>query len=324
MYFIFQRQYKKYHLRFVLEYENVYLLYLYAKGSVKLYYFGSVKKANYLITMIIMIFAIVIIFGLLIGEPLKCDDISSKATDFATFHLTSISLTTEQNNNNNTTSGSSGSIEHHGNSSSIIFQIINGIAIWIYTYGYIGIFFAALLENLFPPIPSELIFPLAGFTANIKGLGLIEGAIGMALAGAAGSTIGAIIIYFISYKIGIPIILKLGRYVGIREKEISKTKHWFDKHGSKAVFFGRLAPGIREIISIPAGIEKMNLTKFIIFTFAGSSIWSIFLTLVGFYLGEAWNRFYDKYSFIFDILAIIIIIGIIVAIIIRHYKSKTN
>src|SRR3954451_3402907 len=318
MYFIFQRQYKKYHLRFVLEYENVYLLYLYAKGSVKLYYFGSVKKANYLITMIIMIFAIVIIFGLLIGEPLKYDDISSKATDFATFHLTSISLTTEQNNT------SSSSIEHHGNSSSIIFQIINGIAIWIYTYGYIGIFFAALLENLFPPIPSELIFPLAGFTANIKGLGLIEGAIGMALAGAAGSTIGAIIIYFISYKIGIPIILKLGRYVGIKEKEISKTKHWFDKHGSKAVFFGRLAPGIRELISIPAGIEKMNLTKFIIFTFAGSSIWSIFLTLVGFYLGEAWNRFYDKYSFIFDILAIIIIIGIIVAIIIRHYKSKTN
>jgi len=288
--------------------------------SVKLYYFGSVKKINYLITLIIMIFAIVIIFGLLIGEPLKYDDIFSKATDFATFHLTSISLTTEQNNN--TTSSSS--IEHHGNSSSIISQIINGIVIWIYTYGYIGIFFAALLENLFPPIPSELIFPLAGFTANIKGLGLIEGAIGMALAGAAGSTIGAIIIYFISYKIGMPIILKLGRYVGIREKEISKTKHWFDKHGSKAVFFGRLAPGIREIISIPAGIEKMNLTKFIIFTFAGSSIWSIFLTLVGFYLGEAWNKFYYKYSFIFDMLAIIIIIGIIVAIIIRHYKSKIH
>jgi len=269
-----------------------------------------------------MIFAIVIIFGLLIGEPLKYDDIFSKATDFATFHLTSISLTTEQNNNTTTTSSSS--IEYHGNSSSIISQIINGIVIWIYIYGYIGIFFAALLENLFPPIPSELIFPLAGFTANIKGLGLIEGAIGMALAGAAGSTIGAIIIYFISYKIGMPIILKLGRYVGIREKEISKTKHWFDKHGSKAVFFGRLAPGIREIISIPAGIEKMNLTKFIIFTFAGSSIWSIFLTLVGFYLGEAWNKFYDKYSFIFDMLAIIIIIGIIVAIIIRHYKSKIH
>ena len=205
--------------------------------------------------MIIMIFAIVIIFGLLIGEPLKYDDIFSKATDFATFHLTSISLTIEQNNNNTTSS-----IEHHGNSS-IISQIINGIVIWIYTYGYIGIFFAALLENLFPPIPSELIFPLAGFTANIKGLGLIEGAIGMALAGSTGSTIGAIIIYFISYKIGMPIILKLGRYVGIREKEISKTKHWFDKHGSKAVFFGRLAPGIREIISIPAGIGEDELNQ---------------------------------------------------------------
>src|SRR6185312_16237057 len=99
--------------------------------SVKLYYFGSVKKINYLITMIIMIFAIVIIFGLLIEEPLKYDDIFSKATDFATFHLTSISLTTEQNTTTTTTTTSSSSIEHHGNSSSIISQIINGIVIWI-------------------------------------------------------------------------------------------------------------------------------------------------------------------------------------------------
>ena len=68
----------------------------------------------------------------------------------------------------------------------------------------------------------------------------------------------------------------------------------------------------------------MNFSKFIIFTFAGSSIWSIFLTLIGFYLGDAWNRFYDKYSFIFDILALIVMIGIIVAIIIRHYKNKIN
>ena len=117
------------------------------------------------------------------------------------------------------------------------------------------------------------------------------------------------------------IILKFGKYIGIREKEIDKAKQWFDKNGTKAVFFGRLAPGIRKVISIPAGIEKMNLTKFIIFTFAGSSIWSIFLILVGFYLGGAWNRFYDKYSFIFFILVIIIIIRIIV-VIIRHYKNK--
>ena len=92
-----------------------------------------------------MIFAIVIVFRLLIGEPLKYNDISSKATDFATFHLTSISLTIEQNNNNTTSS-----IEHHGNSS-IISQIINGIAIWIYTYGYIGIFLQHYIITFFHP-----------------------------------------------------------------------------------------------------------------------------------------------------------------------------
>ena len=170
------------------------------------------------------------IFGLLIGESLIYN-ISSKVTNIVILDLTSISSTTQQNTSSIV----------HGNSSSIISQIIDGITIWISAYGYIGIFAAALLENLFPPIPSELIFPLAGFTANIKGLGL-DGAIGMALVGAAGSTFGAIIIYFISYKIGMPIILKLGRYVGIREKEIKNTKHWFDKHGSKAVFLGRLVP----------------------------------------------------------------------------------
>jgi membrane protein DedA with SNARE-associated domain len=265
-----------------------------------------------------MIFGIVIIFGILLVDSIT-NDIISKVKDPVTFHFTFISSNIGENNITSTNS-----VSHHGNSSSIISQIINGITIWISKYGYIGIFFAALLENLFPPVPSELIFPLAGFTANIKGLGLIEGAIGMALVGAAGSTLGAIIIYFLSYKIGIPVIKRYGKYIGIREKDIHKTKQWFDKHGSKAVFFGRLAPGIREIISIPAGIEKMDFTKFIIFTFAGSLIWSIFLTLVGFYLGHAWNRFYEKYSFIFGIFALVIVVGIVVAIIIRYHKSKTN
>jgi len=150
---------------------------------------------------------------------------------------------------------------------SLIPNVVNVTTSWIAEYGYIGVFIAALVENLFPPIPSELIFPLAGVTAFTKDLGFIEGVIGMSLAGAAGSTVGAIIIYYISRKIGRVAILKLGNRIGIGEKELENSEIWFDKHGSVAVFFGRMAPGIRELISIPAGIEKMKLSTFITFTF---------------------------------------------------------
>lgn len=207
---------------------------------------------------------------------------------------------------------------------SFVESMVNATTTWIADYGYAGVFFAALLENLFPPIPSELVFPLAGFTAYSKNLGLVEGALGMAIMGAAGSTVGAIMIYYASRQIGRPIILRYGRYIGIGKEELEKTEEWFERHGQSAVFFGRMAPGIREIVSIPAGIQKMRLSLFILFTFAGSLVWCVFLTLVGFYAGKAWNRFYDKYSITFDIMAVVIVIGIVLGIVFRHYKTKRN
>ena len=205
---------------------------------------------------------------------------------------------------------------------SLIPNLVNVTTSWIAEYGYMGVFTAALIENLFPPIPSELIFPLAGITAYTKNLGFIEGVIGMSLAGAAGSTVGALIIYHISRRIGRVAILKLGNRIGIGEKELEKSEKWFDKHGSAAVFFGRMAPGIRELISIPAGIEKMKLSMFITFTFAGSFVWCTFLTTIGFFIGEVWSNLYEKYSFVFDLVAIIVIVGIIGGISYRFYKNK--
>jgi membrane protein DedA with SNARE-associated domain len=179
-----------------------------------------------------------------------------------------------------------------------------------------------LIENLFPPIPSELIFPLAGIAAYTKDLGVLEGVIGMSLAGAAGSTVGALIIYSVSRRIGRAAILKLGNHIGIGEAELEKSEKWFSKHGSAAVFFGRMAPGIRELVSIPAGIEKMKLTTFTIFTFAGSFVWCTFLTIIGFVVGEVWSSIYEEYSFVFDLAAIIVIVGVIGWISYRFYKNK--
>jgi membrane protein DedA with SNARE-associated domain len=198
-------------------------------------------------------------------------------------------------------------------------EIISG---WIANYGYPSVFAAALLENLFPPIPSELVFPLIGFSAQTNDLG-IAGAIGMAIVGAVGSTVGAIIIYFIALKIGLPTITRIGkRYHLLSESDLKKTETWFVRHGELAVFLGRMAPGIRELISIPAGIAEMNIVRFTFFTFIGSCIWSLFLTLVGFFIGDAWIRFYGNYSQVFDIVGITLILVIIAIVAIKYYKGK--
>jgi membrane protein DedA with SNARE-associated domain len=201
-------------------------------------------------------------------------------------------------------------------------NMIEMIAGWIANYGYPSVFAAALLENLFPPIPSELVFPLVGFSAQTNDLGM-AGAIGMAIVGALGSTVGAIIIYFIALKIGLPTITRIGkRYHLLSESDLKKTETWFVRHGELAVFLGRMAPGIRELISIPAGIAEMNIVRFTFFTFIGSCIWSIFLTLVGFFIGDAWIRFYGNYSQVFDIVGITLILVIIAIVSIKYYKGR--
>ena len=195
-------------------------------------------------------------------------------------------------------------------SAGILSGILDAITGLIAEYGYPAVFAAAFLEVIFPPVPSEVIFPLVGFTAQNRGLGL-ENAIGMASVGALGSTVGAILIYFVSAKVGRMVIVRFGKRVRISEQEIEKAESWFEKYGSIAVFTARMIPGIREIISIPAGIGQMNFAKFVGYTFAGSLLWCIILTLTGYYLGEAWSKFSEQASSVFTIVTIIVIAAII-------------
>lgn len=196
-------------------------------------------------------------------------------------------------------------------SAGILSGIVDVISALIGEYGYPAVFAAAFLEVIFPPIPSEVIFPLVGFTAQNRGLGL-ENTVGMATVGALGSTVGAVLIYFISAKIGRTAIMRFGKRVRITEQEIEKAERWFEKYGSIAVFTARMIPGIREIISIPAGISHMNLAKFVGYTFAGSLLWCVILTLLGYYLGEAWSNFSDQVSYAFTIITFILIAAIVV------------
>jgi membrane protein DedA with SNARE-associated domain len=205
--------------------------------------------------------------------------------------------------------------------STFINDTVNLVTDLILNLGYLGIFTAALIETIFPIIPSELIFPLAGYVVQSQNLGIGQ-AIMYGFMGSLGSTLGAIMIYFISLKVGRAIILKIGKYLLINENKLHKSEVWFQKYGKIAVLLGRLAPGIRELISVPAGLAKMNLIPFILFTFIGSFLWSLSLTMIGFYLGEAWDEFSHESSEAFHIVAIIIIVSIIAILVYKIVIKK--
>ena len=207
------------------------------------------------------------------------------------------------------------------NFTSVIDDLINSVTNLIYNLGYLGIFTAALIETLFPIIPSELIFPLAGYIVYSQNLG-IENVIMFGFIGSLGSTLGAIIIYFIALKVGRRIVVKFGKYILLSESKLEKSEAWFEKYGKVAVLLGRLAPGIRELISIPAGLSRMNFIEFTLFTFIGSFLWSLSLTMIGYYLGNAWDKFSLESSKAFHIISFIIIISLILFFLFKLYKKR--
>jgi membrane protein DedA with SNARE-associated domain len=156
--------------------------------------------------------------------------------------------------------------------------------------GYAAIFAAMFLENLFPPIPSELIMPLGGFYVQQGRLALLP----VVLAGLLGTVLGALPWYGIGRLVNEERIERWldrhGRWIGISAKELHRSREWFNRHGTALVFWGRLVPGIRTLISVPAGVEMMPLLPFLLWTTAGSLIWTLLLTVAGLALGEGYSN----------------------------------
>ena len=151
--------------------------------------------------------------------------------------------------------------------------------------GPVGAGIAIALENVFPPLPSEVILPMAGLTASRGTFTLAEALIWTTL----GSIVGAFLLYGIGAVLGLPRLRWIAAKVPLLHPEdIDRTVEWFRRHGGKAVFFGRMIPIFRSLISIPAGVTRMPLWKFGLLTAAGSLIWNTIFVLAGFYLGEAW------------------------------------
>ncbi len=151
---------------------------------------------------------------------------------------------------------------------------------------YEGVFVAALVETIIPPIPTLAIFPTAGFLASQEGFSLLS-VIPLIILGALGATIGTTAIYLIALKLGRKILLRYLKFLKISEKKLERVETWFEKYGDKAVFLGRMIPVMREMISVPAGLLGMKFPKFILYTFAGSLVWSTATILAGYYFGES-------------------------------------
>ncbi|WP_079509072.1 DedA family protein [Mesobacillus jeotgali] len=179
-------------------------------------------------------------------------------------------------------------------------------------YGYMGILFLIALENIFPPIPSEVILTFGGFMTTTTNLSIL----GVVVSATAGSVLGAIILYIIGLQLDVnrleKIVKRWGHILRIKISDIHKADAWFDKYGPWTVFFCRFVPLIRSLISIPAGMSNMNIGLFLVFTTVGTLIWNIVLVYLGASVGGSWDvivEYMDIYSkIIYAILFILFIV----------------
>ncbi|HFQ5812908.1 TPA: DedA family protein [Listeria monocytogenes] len=181
-------------------------------------------------------------------------------------------------------------------------------------FGYIGIFILIMVENLFPPIPSEIILTFGGFMTTVTSLNVVM----VIIVATLGSVVGAILLYKVASYFGkerlTKIVLKYGRILRLKESDIERAENFFLKYGSWAVFLCRMIPLIRSLISIPAGMTKMKMSKFLILTTAGSLLWNTVLIGLGAMLGESWSEivvFMDSFStIIYSIIGILVVVGL--------------
>ncbi len=191
------------------------------------------------------------------------------------------------------------------------------------TFGAPGAGLAVALESIFPPIPSEIVLPLAGFTASRGSLSLIA----VLICTTIGSVVGAAALYLLGRRLGLDRLKRAADKMPLTDPEdIDRTDAWFNRHGSKAVFFGRMVPIFRSLISVPAGVNRMKVPTFIAFTLVGSLVWNTALVLAGYFLGEQWHRVESSVGVLqYVVLAVIVVaIGWFVVRRVRRRRAEAS
>lgn len=191
-------------------------------------------------------------------------------------------------------------------------------------FGYLGIMLLIAIENIFPPIPSEVILCFGGFMTTYTKLSIL----GVIIFSTIGSVLGAIVLYLIGRILNKERLIKIvsgkiGKVLRLKKKDIEKADEWFDTKGAKTVFFCRFIPIVRSLISIPAGMSEMPFTKFLILTTLGTAIWNTVLTILGSIMGEKWTVIVDIINNYSHIVLILLLILFIIAII-YFYKKRSK
>ena len=196
----------------------------------------------------------------------------------------------------------------------MLHDIIDFIVSSVSSWGYAGIFVMMFLESSFFPFPSEVAMIPAGYLAHKGEMSLVLAFI----SGTLGSLLGAIFNYYLCYFFGREIILKYGKFVGITHEKMDKFEAFFNKHGEISTFNSRLIPGIRQYISLPAGLAKMNIFRFCLFTTLGAGIWSAVLLAIGYFPGS--NP--DKQTLLVITIALLTVVAVISAIYIVKQRKR--
>lgn len=192
----------------------------------------------------------------------------------------------------------------------IITVLSTFIVATISTLGYSGIVLLMAIESACIPLPSEIIMPFSGYLVSTGEMNLW----GVAVAGAVGCVLGSLVAYWVGMYGGRPFIEKYGRYILLSRHDLDIADRWFAKYGEIIVFVSRLLPAIRTFIAFPAGVSRMNLTRFVIYTFAGSLPWCLGLAYVGQKLGEQWDKddtlktWFHRFDFLIGIAGALFII----------------
>lgn len=177
--------------------------------------------------------------------------------------------------------------------------------------GYWGLALLVAIENLFPPIPSEIILPLAGFNSSTGEMNVFIAI----LFATIGSVVGALALYYIGYFFGEErvryIVNHWGKWLGFKESDVDKADEWFDKYGGLAVMLCRVIPIVRSLISIPAGLRKMPMIMFLLYTTIGSLTWNTILIFAGYVLGDNWDHVEEYVGILqYFVIAVVLIVGI--------------
>ncbi len=189
----------------------------------------------------------------------------------------------------------------------MLHQFIDWVLQTVHNWGYGGIFVMMMLESTVLPVPSELVLIPAGYLAHQEQMNLWL----IVLSATLGSLVGASINYAFALWVGRPFLQRWGRYFFVRPELLDKTDHFFQRYGAISTFTGRLIPGIRHLISLPAGLTRMNLSQFGFYTALGAGLWSLVLTLFGYFLGgnQALIQQYQHYITVGVIAFVVVVIG---------------